>query len=401
MDVDDIVFLVPGFLGFDHFGGFPYFSQGVAAALQVALDAQTEGKARAVVESVGTVPTGSLKERQTKLVSEIRRVLDEHGVEQPDFPRIHLVGHSTGALDSELLVSQRSLDEGGQWSAEASRIRPHIRSVIEIAPPTGGTGLVLSKGIALLADGVIQDIANVFLRPWEIFREAEGLAELGRLTEAAFSLGLSNDLVGQILANGAYDRHPLLKFLSSVTRDRALLRDLRPAAVSQTLRQAGGVPTGGDPLIKRYVTIARREPSQDASGQLFRELHGLCLEGIRKDGEAHDRAAEAAEALQALDKDAWISSSSEELNISAEANDGVVNTGLQVPWKDNGPDLSQVAAIVVADHLDVVGGFPMFTGPDAPANSFLTSGSAFRAPEFSRLYRKIAKDIAGIMPERR
>jgi hypothetical protein len=63
--------------------------------------------------------------------------------------------------------------------------------------------------------------------------------------------------------------------------------------------------------------------------------------------------------------------------------------------------LDEVAALVVADHLDIVGGFPMddlVLDEGAIANGFLNSGSLFRPEQFSALYRSIARDIAGAIP---
>jgi hypothetical protein len=54
-------------------------------------------------------------------------------------------------------------------------------------------------------------------------------------------------------------------------------------------------------------------------------------------------------------------------------------------------EVSRVAALVIADHIDVVGYFP---GKDGRANGFLGSGSEFREPEFAQLYAAVAREIA-------
>ena len=87
-------------------------------------------------------------------------------------------------------------------------------------------------------------------------------------------------------------------------------------------------------------------------------------------------------------------------DLTEAESDGVVNSALQIPFRDEATaqqGLEQVAALVLADHLDVVGAFPMADSnlaEESGANEFLNSGSVFRGREFSELYRSIAYDIA-------
>jgi hypothetical protein len=394
--IDHLVLLVPGFLGFEHFGGFPYFSQGVAAALRVALDDAIGDRCSFQVEPVSTVPAGSLQSRQAKVIEEILRVLDLHRVGPEDKTCLHLVGHSTGGLDGDLLV--RASPIVGAWDGRHQAIRARVRSVLEISPPMAGTGLALTPAIELLAQQPLEVVFNPALWPQTLRLGVEGFSHLKKLLGALIALGMTNALVGQFVAGGKDDLHPLLHFCLSLLFDRSLLHDLRPDVVRACLAAAGPVHTPGPaPVIRRYLTVARKAADGDPGAKLFSALHELCSEGAARDSLASDSAQRLRDATRDVPV---IRSSPDPIPINAEASDGVVNTAFQVPCLDGQVDAAEVGAIVVADHLDVVGGFPMFTGEGAPANSFLKSGSDFRSPEFSKLYRMIAKDIAGVIAPR-
>ena len=401
--LDDVVLLAPGFLGFDHFGGFPYFSQGVAAALRVALDAEVERLGRRTtfeVQPLTTVPVGSLAQRQKSLAEQIGRLL--HHLKAPDpLPRIHLVGHSTGGVDIELLVRTRPVGRERQWTESEEKIRRAVRSVIAIAPPAAGTGIANSALVRDLATKAAPDLLDP--RKWSggLRDLAKGFEEGARLVRAVFALGWANAELSQLVAGGIDDLHPLLRFIHSVFFDRKLLDNLRPENTQKIVSDTG--PVQPRTLIRRYLTIARVEPGNQPTGRLFADLHKLTAEGLR--GNQHARAVAAmlkarADAqipvIRSMDKQ-------QDPDFSEEANDGVVNTALQIPFGDDATleaGLGQIGAIVVADHLDVVGGFPMkalTTEHDAAANGFLNSGSQFRGRQFSELYRKIARDIAGAM----
>ena len=128
----DAVALLPGFLGFGHFGGFYYFADRVASALRGALE--LEGGRSIPVIPFSTLPTTALQGRQEYLVGALTR-LDTilGGVE-----RFHLVGHSAGGVDAFLLTQDQPF---GGSPADPREVRRRIRSVITIAAPHYGTGL--------------------------------------------------------------------------------------------------------------------------------------------------------------------------------------------------------------------------------------------------------------------
>jgi hypothetical protein len=399
--VDDLVFLLPGFLGFDHFGGFPYFSQGVAAALHVALEVEWEkaGYENAFqILPLTTIPAGGLAERQERLSKQLVGVLGKCGDDgRPR--RIHLVCHSTGGVDAELFASARSLRNDGVWTEAEARARRLVRSVVQIAAPAAGSGLALSPLGRLLATDRSMSIFHP-LQWWpKLVEKLEGAGELFEVIRAIFALGPTNVAIGQFVAGGLDDLHPLLKFLESLLGDRALVDDLRPGTIAKIAADTGPVQTGGvPPRVRRYVTVASDAPDGSPSGRLFAAFHKICAEGLK--GDEHAKKVGAALQERIKTRRIPLINATPVPSLSEQASDGVVNTGLQIPPGDDSASiergLDQVAAVVVADHLDVVGGFPtdgaLTRGADA--NGFLNSGSIFRSPQFSQLYRSIARDVA-------
>ena len=98
MRSDDLVILVPGFMGFSRVGGFYYFADRVAAALRGALEGSF-GRTVPVVPAC-TLPADHLAARQHKLMAEIEALVGRVG----EVSRIHLVGHSAGGVDAPTMV---------------------------------------------------------------------------------------------------------------------------------------------------------------------------------------------------------------------------------------------------------------------------------------------------------
>src|SRR5258705_7922436 len=97
----DAVALLPGFLGFGHFGGFYYFADRVASTLRGALEIET-GRSIPVIP-FSTLPTSGLAGRQEFLLGALGR-LDKM---LPGVERFHLIGHSAGGVDAYLLTCER------------------------------------------------------------------------------------------------------------------------------------------------------------------------------------------------------------------------------------------------------------------------------------------------------
>jgi hypothetical protein len=397
MAITDAVLLVPGFLGFDHFGGFPYFAQAIPAALRAALEAKSVVAPEALeIVPCDTIPAGSLQQRQAELCKQLRSIVAKlrgsNGGTGP-MPRLHLIGHSTGGVDAELLLAPRRLD-GSAWKDHQNDIRHAIRSVTSLSAPMAGTNLAASP-LARLGSGALRELPLHPVRWWREHFSMEGVREGIAALHAVWDVGAKDAALGQLIGGGLVDRHPLQKFVASLVHNRRLLAELDPAAFAAHPERLRVDPRLSHVSKFRYLTIARHNPGRDAAGELFELLYRLT---------AADAAPAPPPALVERLEDAIrrgrvrVIGSGEAPQVTAAANDGVVNTARQIPLLEaKGPDpLRRVRAVVVADHLDVLGGFPMTLplkkGPDA--NNFLESGSVFRAAQFSALFRAIADDIA-------
>ncbi len=137
-------------------------------------------------------------------------------------------------------------------------------------------------------------------------------------------------------------------------------------------------------LRKSYLTVSGPDPRRTGADRLFNFLHkltamdsdpGTTCEGIN--ALLHDR------------KVSVIANEAPHLAITAASNDGLVNTGRQVL------DTSEIAGVVVADHIDVLGHFPAeYAAFPFMADGFLNSGAHFRDREFCALHHSIAAHIA-------
>lgn len=395
--IADVVMLTPGFLGFDHFGGFPYFAQAVATAVRVALEERrVVAPSELAVVASETIPAGSLAKRQASFFAQLETIVRGllRGPEGTNaLPRIHIIGHSTGGVDAELFLSPRPLDRP-RWSAAENRIRQAIRSVVSIAAPLSGTGLAESALCKLLAsDGSVppsQPMAGS-----SGHASVLGARQLAEVLLSVAEVGLKDATLSQFIAGSLDDLDPVVKFVGSVLRDRGLLTDLSPAAMSRIGARIVPDPALASSVrVARFVTVARREPEPCRNGKLFEVLYALTArdQGVGLPPQRVDALNRAIDAGHVR----VIGATPLPGPLTIGSNDGIVNTARQIPPAVNGDLRGHVTALVVADHLDVLGGFPMTsslgTGP-AP-DDFLSSGSNFRSPEFSELYRAAAAEIA-------
>src|SRR5207249_1979496 len=142
MQTPDVVILVPGFLGFTRFGGFYYFADRLLSVMRGLLE-EALGYPVPVVPCT-TLPTESLAKRQGHLVGYLSDLCATSlsGVERTlvGVERIHLIGHSTGGVDAQLLACTKPL-EGRGWDKRSNEVRRKIRSVVTISAPHYGTCL--------------------------------------------------------------------------------------------------------------------------------------------------------------------------------------------------------------------------------------------------------------------
>ncbi|UJR82575.1 hypothetical protein [Sandaracinus amylolyticus] len=369
---DDLIVLVPGFLGFESIFNVHYFGKLVAERLELAL--KNEHGIATEVHVARTLPAARLDRRRERLVGSLRARL--RGRRRT--PRIHLVGHSTGGLDAYALAT-------GLYPSDAPdepAIRDCIRTVVTLGAPMCGTSIVRARAV----------------------REARGpwfaLRMLASFPAEARHAVLTDPLTRAIVLDLAPRPWHALRYAYELATDDALLDDLDPDA------SAWVCPPHRDGLaIAHYVTLAAGSwcpPSSierpNGHGTLYESFIGLVQDGQRHLSRVR-RAARwpaIASRIESGDVIASAEGRSKLDGVSDAASDGVVDSALQVVR------IEDLRGVVIADHLDVVGhyrdgGAPRAQGHTALLQSevgFLHSGSGFGHVEHHELWRSIADVIA-------
>jgi len=373
----DVVVLVPGFLGFARLGGFYTFADRLMAALRGFLEEPLAGAVPVV--PCTTLPGEALVRRQRHLLDSLVHLTEEklRGVE-----RIHLVGHSAGGVDAQLLACATPL-EGGVWSRADERVRRRIRSVVTIAAPHYGTGLAESR-LAHWGE-------NPLRHPGVLFTEARTLLHLALILprEAAALVGL--ELVSP---------NDAVKFMLEVARHHELIADLRPAHMERL--RATLEPDPGVSLTCFVTGTEVREDGERASDPFFRDLYGLTADSdgsgptsavVERCGRLLRRVVKSRPGLVIRSECGAMPAV-----IDVRLNDGVVNTIRQLVDPD---DERQIGGFVVADHGDVLGHYDrqdaLIDGPPYNAGLF-HSGAGFGDDEFFTLYRRVANALLKSIP---
>lgn len=384
---EHVVFLVPGLLGFENFDTFSYFADRVTAALRAGLEQAYLGPVPVI--AVPIPPTASLRDRQRVLIKTLADRL--HVLEHGEKPlSIHLVGHSTGGLDANLLTSEYPL-ESPSWEdvdPRAPDLRSRIRSVISIASPHQGACIASDPLARLLAE-----------------RDPRGAVPLLRVAGKFITSVLSDFETRTVVSSALREGGKAKRFFENLIKRWDLLEDLQPTRDPSALRLKSGV------LRRSFVTITGRPivgqttaPLDDA---FFRELSQRATGWATGAAEQGPLVQASVTRLQrAIDGDdsnvAIVKAGGIELpaRIDAGSNDGVVNSARQLM---NPADPNELAGIVVSDHFDVVGYYDRHSFKvDANGHEqgalvlagLLHSGSGFRDDEFFALYRRVAEVIA-------
>src|SRR5438876_2878436 len=352
MQTPDVVVLVPGFLGFARFGGFYYFADRLIAVLRGLLE-EPLGYPVPVVP-VTTLPTDSLRNRQDGLLQNLADTCEKlSGVE-----RLHLIGHSTGGVDAQLLACTKSFD-GHAWDKKANAVRKKIKSVVTISAPHYGTGLADSR-LARWGENPLFNwpipVADAARVAWHLL----WLVPQERHIVAHLQLAHPKDVVN---------------FLRQVAFHRELIGNLRPSymeGVRATHKAEPGVS------LTCFVTgTPLRHDDERPSDSFFTDMDGL----TKGDGQASppvDRCRRLLEDLINTRSDFVIRSPHSQMpaSIDATLNDGVVNTVRQIVKPDKA---EEVGGFVVADHADVLGHYDR--------QDSLIEGSPYRSEE-----RRVGKE---------
>lgn len=377
MQTPDVVVLVPGFLGFARLGGFYYCADRLGAVLRGLLQ-EALGYPVPVVPCK-PLPTHALKERQGDLMAYLYRLVTE---KLPGAERIHLVGHSTGGVDAQLLTCTKRLD-GTEWNEELDSVRRRIKSVVTVSAPHYGTRLA-DSWLAYLG-------ASRFVRPISAVPEAIKLAYhllwlLPREAPAIARLQLA---------------HPrdVIAFLAQVAFHRDLIADLRPSYMERVRKEFA--PEKGVSLTCFVTAVEPRDEGGRTSDAFFKDMYGLTK---GEDGAPTAKPVEACRRLLTrlikTQPDLVIRNGQSRMpeTIEPALNDGVVNTVRQLADPE---DAAQVGGFVVADHADVLGHYDrqdsLIEGRPYNAGLF-HSGAGFGDDEFFGLYRRVAQAILKTIP---
>ncbi|HSY24311.1 MAG TPA: hypothetical protein VK841_19420 [Polyangiaceae bacterium] len=357
---EDVVVLVPGFLGFSIIGQFPYFADRVPGVLG-ALLREKWGREVSIVAAT-TVPTGPLQARILRLAAFLGR-LAAAGAR-----RLHLVGHSTGGVDAQLLMSVRPF-WGGEWSGSVADARRAVVSVATISAPHFGTALLESSAARFLEQGSLCD-ALPFLRA------------AGPLLSLAVK---DMSQLDQLLNLNAKQLPTVWRFVFSVVRHHELLEELRPAAMEGVRAR-----TAPDPNVKLtcFVSGADTVAGPRPSDPFYSEIVAFCRIGAQLPPTPAMRAN--IERLCTAPPSLWIRDpATAPYSVDAGTSDGVVNTARQLL------EGAELGGIVLGDHADVIGDYDRFdvASEQLVSAGIFRSGASFSDDQLLELYRRVAAAV--------
>jgi len=369
-----LVVLVPGFLGFGRLGALYYFADRVLATLRGAL--QVRLGMPVPVAGARTDPVGSLASRQSYLLAELARLDREIGPSS-----FHLVGHSTGGVDAELLTCKAPLD-GGSWG-EHDELRRRIASVTTIAAPHYGTCLVESPA------------AGWCLRPYDPRGSVQAARLAGSLAWLFVTRSVSFEGAEAVVMDGPESAAFVGRFLTH----RALIRDLRPSRMME-LRSANPPDPAIGARVGCFVTVTPPvavDGAPRACDGFFACLHGMTAKCALE----HD-PEETARFVQVLNAQAASpigNPAARLVPFDAEASDGIVNSSRQLlaTHAPGGDPAAALAAVVVGDHGDVLGYYDRqdaLSGGRVLNQGFFRSGAGFGDEQFFELWGRVADHIA-------
>ncbi len=365
------VYLIPGFFGFAHFGDMKYFHH-----VEEILTHEFAALGRNVdVIRVDTLAAGTLARRTARL----REVLVHTAAGDND--DIHLVGHSTGALDA-----RRLLDPERVRAADDDVVK-RVKSVVSVAGAHRGTPLAATFRTAFGKD-LLRILGALTVQTLRLGPISVGtaMAVAGALSMVDRVVGAKKDLIDQIeeqiLNDFTAERRATLEaFFSELSADQGLLDELSPELARHFDAQTrdregvayGCVVTASKPPSVQTALSLGLSPYAQASHAVFHALWNLTARFTAEHGMPHTAIDERHKLQDQLGR------------IPTERdNDGIVPTLAQFHGK--------LIRAVSADHHDVIGHFDDPTHAP-PHIDWLISRSGFRRPQFEKLWRDVARFI--------
>lgn len=367
-----IIFLIPGFFGFERLGGIEYFRHVRNILVKDFIDAGHE----VTIVTVPTHPTASLRKRARTLAESMK----SSNVESYD--KVHVMGHSTGGLDARLLVTP-----GVSLGRDADRFEAEVDTVVTLATPHHGTPIAAFfthlAGKHLLMGLSLFMVISMHGAPGLSYTWAGKL--LGLVTRLDDVLGFDNTLLDYMSERLLRDftperRREVRAFMREISREQGALLQLTPEAMD--IYNAAVVDRPGvrylsyitaAPRFKAGVAKKFRNPYFAASYSMFLSLYSIA----RRYSPKHPYPDFPRE-LEGLAERVFgfVPGNAD--------NDGVVPTNSQRAGK--------AAGLVLADHLDVCGHFD-YNMHGVRHTDWLASNAGFSRPDFEALYDDMASRL--------
>jgi pimeloyl-ACP methyl ester carboxylesterase len=365
------VYLIPGMFGFGRLAGVDYFNH-VRSALAQRFEAAGQ---ELVLEVSPSPPTSSLRHRAGILAKTVLHTLrDESGP-------IHLVGHSTGGLDSRLLLSPTS-----KLGIDPHLLgwTPRVRTIVSMNAPHYGTPLAgyfsTVAGTRLLYALSLLTIVSLSLGEPSLSVFSRLVASLGDLDAV---LGQDSKLVSRVTdvvlrVVDKQKRAEVVRYLRQIRTDQGGLIQIMPEAIdlfnaatedSPNVRYGCVLTAAPLPLKIKFVQRLL-SPYAAATGAVFATLYQLSSQRPPMYPYAKPDA-------QQEEKLKW----SFAAPIDDRANDGVVPS-LSMLW-------GELLWCGEADHLDILG---HFHDDQKPRNhvDWMMSGAHFTRHRFNQAMDAIA-----------
>jgi hypothetical protein len=371
MSVTHRIYFIPGMFGFGRLAGYDYFTH-VREGLELRYRA---AGLEAAFEDIPAPPTSSLRYRSRIVASTIERTAGDAGP-------IHLVGHSTGGLDSRLVLSPSvRLDIDPELLAWRTR----VVSAISINTPHYGTPV--ASYFATVAGTRMLYVLSLLT----VISLSLGEPSLALFSRLLTGVGGIDSLFGSdtrlfsrftegILRFVDKDaRSEIGSFLSKVRVDQGAIIQIMPEAAdlfnaateSNHGVRYGCVASSAPPA--RSLRFMRRMSSPYAA--FTAAVYSMLSQFASKKPSVYPyhRPSERELALLRAGIDH---------EIDASNNDGIV------------PTLSMLHGELIwageADHLDVLGHFHDDESGGSPHRDWITSGSRMSRKRFNALLDAIA-----------
>lgn len=364
------IYLVPGFLGFEHIGRLTYFGHVVRFLRERLTALGLEPR----IHIVRTSPTASLPDRAARVAEVIDATARRGGAP------LHLIGHSSGGLDVRLLTAPGI---GLPTALDVEQLAARVRTVVTISTPHHGTPIA-SFFTTLQGQQLMQllSLSTIYVLSFGHLPIA-ALLWMGSFFVRFGGLVAGSELLDELFAKLLEDftpgrRRSVRKLLRDVVRDQALMLQLTPEAMevfnASVLQRPGiryGAVVGQAPPPSLGATL---HAGIDPAAQVTHALYGALCKLIE--------AAPVRVSPQLAAAQVRVLRRTYRTMPSPVANDGIVPTISQA-W-------GQIIHAAIADHLDVIGHF-RDAERDPPHVDWLVSGSAFDRRRFEALWADVAQ----------